>query len=156
MLTQLRGPIWSLEDRREYSFDFVNFCISILIFGTWNGILCDTQLLTGSHNSRCDPRLELHAKLEMPPIMPHTLDPGLGHVHMGSQGPSYAHASKSQYACKVPTYEAKKIVKYGQTIIKVGTLIISCKKLDPTVNTSSKPRLQKVIPCKHPCHTWDS
>jgi hypothetical protein len=27
--------------------------------------------------------------------------------------------------------------------------------LDPTPNTSPKPHLQKVLPCRHPCHTWD-
>jgi hypothetical protein len=49
----------------------------------------------------------------------------------------------------------KKLVKYGLTIIKVGSMIISYKKLDPTLNTSSKPCLQKVVPCRHPCHTHD-
>ena len=27
--------------------------------------------------------------------------------------------------------------------------------LDPTRNTSPKPHLQKVLPCKHPCQSWD-
>ena len=27
--------------------------------------------------------------------------------------------------------------------------------LDPTLNTSPKPHLQKLLPCGHPCHTWD-
>ena len=27
--------------------------------------------------------------------------------------------------------------------------------LDPTLNTSPKPHLQKVLWCRHPCHTWD-
>jgi hypothetical protein len=27
--------------------------------------------------------------------------------------------------------------------------------LNPILNTSSKSRLQKVLPCRHPCHTWD-
>ena len=26
---------------------------------------------------------------------------------------------------------------------------------DTTLNTSPKLRLQKVLPCRHPCHTWD-
>ena len=24
-----------------------------------------------------------------------------------------------------------------------------------TLNTTSEPHLQKVLPCEHPCHTWD-
>ena len=27
--------------------------------------------------------------------------------------------------------------------------------LDPTLNTSPRPCLQKVLPCRHPCHTCD-
>ena len=27
--------------------------------------------------------------------------------------------------------------------------------LDPTLNTSPKPRPQKALSCRHPCHTWD-
>ena len=27
--------------------------------------------------------------------------------------------------------------------------------LDPTLNTSPKHHLQKALPCRHPCHTWD-
>ena len=27
--------------------------------------------------------------------------------------------------------------------------------LDPTLNTSPKPHLQKVLSCRHLCHTWD-
>ena len=27
--------------------------------------------------------------------------------------------------------------------------------LDPTLNTSRKRHLQKVLSCGHPCHTWD-
>ena len=26
---------------------------------------------------------------------------------------------------------------------------------DPTLNISPKPHLQKVLTCRHPCHTWD-
>ena len=27
--------------------------------------------------------------------------------------------------------------------------------LDPTRNTSPKHDLKKVLPCRHPCHSWD-
>ena len=27
--------------------------------------------------------------------------------------------------------------------------------LEPTLNTSFNPHLQKVLPCRYPCDTWD-
>ena len=27
--------------------------------------------------------------------------------------------------------------------------------LDTILNASPKPHLQEVLPCRHPCHTWD-
>jgi hypothetical protein len=40
--------------------------------------------------------------------------------------------------------------KYVGLVIRVR----SCFLLDPILDTSSQPHLQKVSPCRHPCHTW--
>ena len=86
----------------------------------------------------------------------------LGSAHMGSQVPILTHVSKSQHGGKVPTFEPQATIEMWLIFIS-RTLIILCRiyvgldlwKLDPTLNTSSKPHLQKMLPCKHPCHTWD-
>ena len=44
--------------------------------------------------------------------------------------------------------QTKKIVGL---VLRVGTTFL----LGPTLNTSPEPHLQKVLPCGHPCHTWD-
>ena len=36
-------------------------------------------------------------------------------------------------------------------VFKIGSSYL----LDPTLNTSPKPYLQKGLPCRHPWHTWD-
>ena len=36
-------------------------------------------------------------------------------------------------------------------MLRVGSSFL----LDPTLNTNPKPYPQKVLPCRHPCHTWD-
>ena len=36
------------------------------------------------------------------------------------------------------------VLKYGSSFL-----------LNPTLNTSYKPPLHKVLLCTHPCHTWD-
>jgi hypothetical protein len=41
--------------------------------------------------------------------------------------------------------------KFSGLVLRVGISFV----LDPTLNTSLKPHLQKVQPCRHPCHTWD-
>jgi hypothetical protein len=33
--------------------------------------------------------------------------------------------------------------------------VVSSFMLNPTLNTSPKPHLQIVLPCRHPCRTWD-
>ena len=40
---------------------------------------------------------------------------------------------------------------FAGVVLRVG----SSFWLHPTLNTSPKPDLQKMLPCKHPCHTWD-
>ena len=40
---------------------------------------------------------------------------------------------------------------FAWLVLRVGSNLL----LDPTLNTSPKPHLQKVLPCGHPCHTWD-
>ena len=69
---------------------------------------------------------------------------------------------------KVPTCESQIITKIWFKLIKVGTSLFYAKifvelglrvgssfLLDPTRNTSSISHLQKMMPCRHPCHTWD-
>ena len=36
-------------------------------------------------------------------------------------------------------------------VLRIGSRFL----LDPTLNTNPKPHLQKVLLCRHPCHTWD-
>ena len=99
-----------------------------------------------------------------------------GPVHMGSQVPSpNSHfplptdVRKSQQGCKVPTFESQETIKIWLIIMKVGSWLFyawifawlvsrvgSSFLLNPTLNTSHKPHLHKVLPCRHPCHTWDS
>ena len=91
-----------------------------------------------------------------------------GPVHMVSQVSSLTHVSKSQHGGKVPTFEPQENIKIWLIIIKVGSWLFyaeiftglalrvgSSSLLDPTFNTSPEPHLQKVLPCRHPCHTWD-
>ena len=40
---------------------------------------------------------------------------------------------------------------FARLVLRVGSSFL----LDPTLNTSPKPHLQKVLPCRHPCHTKD-
>ena len=40
---------------------------------------------------------------------------------------------------------------FSGLVLGVGSSFL----LDPTLNTSPKPHLQKVLPCGHSCHTWD-
>ena len=36
-------------------------------------------------------------------------------------------------------------------VLSVGSSFL----LNPILNASPEPHLQKVLPCRHPCHTWD-
>ena len=88
--------------------------------------------------------------------------------YMGSKVPSPTHVSKSQHGCKVPTFEPQEPIKIwlinikfishlfyakilSRHLLRVGSRFL----LDPILNTSPKPHLQKVLPCRHPCRTWD-
>ena len=96
----------------------------------------------------------------------HFLDQGL--VHMESQILSPTHVSKSQHGGKVPTCEPQVIINIWLNVIRVGSWLFYAKifsglgfrvgsslLLNPTCNTSPKPCLQKMLPCRHPCHSWD-
>ena len=74
--------------------------------------------------------------------------------------------SKSQHGGACPAFEPHETVKVWLIIIEVGSWI--CKifagvvltigssfLLGPTLDTSPKPHLQKVLLCRHPCYTWD-
>ena len=82
---------------------------------------------------------------------------------MGSQVPMPTHVNKSQHGGKVPTFELMNPVKYDsywhlyyftQKILGLVLQVGSSFLLNPTINTSPMPHLQKVLPCRHPCHTW--
>jgi hypothetical protein len=89
-------------------------------------------------------------------------------IRTGSHGvPSPTHVSKSQHGGRVPTCKPQGTTKIWLNIIKVGSWSFYAKifvglglrvgssfLLDPTCNASPKPRLQKVLPCRHPCHSW--
>ena len=92
----------------------------------------------------------------------------LGLVHMRSQVPSPTHVGKSQHGGKVPAFEPQETIKIWLILIRSRISIILCKifaglvfnfgsskKRDPTCNTNPKSHLQKVLSCRHPCHTWD-
>ena len=81
--------------------------------------------------------------------------------------PSPTHVSKSKHGGKVPTIEPQQIIKVWFTSIKIRSWLFHAKKLSglvlrvgstfllgPTLNIHPEPLLQKVLPCRHPCHTW--
>ena len=86
---------------------------------------------------------------------------------LGSQVPNPNNVSKSQHEGKVPTFEPNKLLNYALYSLKVDFLFFYANSLgivlrigssfllDPTLNTSPKPRLQKMLPSRHQCHTWD-
>ena len=89
-------------------------------------------------------------------------------VWSGSQVPSPTHVKKSQHVGKISTCEPQVTTKIWLIVIKVGSWLFcanyswglglrvgSSFLLNPTCNTSSKPHLQKVLSCRHPCHSWD-
>ena len=44
---------------------------------------------------------------------------------------------------------------YAKIFARLGLRVGSSFLLKLIRNTSPKPRLQKVLPCRHPCHSWD-
>ena len=68
-----------------------------------------------------------------------------------------------------PNFEPRETIKIWLIIIKVGSQLFYAKifawlvlkvwcsfLFNMSPNTSLKPRLQKkVLPCRHPCHSWD-
>jgi hypothetical protein len=91
------------------------------------------------------------------------------HFRAGSHGvPSPIHVSKSQHGGKVPTCEPQVFSGIWHNIIIVGSWLFYAKTLawlglsvgssfllDPTCNTSSKPHVQEMLPCRHLCHSWE-
>ena len=75
--------------------------------------------------------------------------------------------SKSRHGGKAPTFEPQGSIKIWLIIIISPVLIIyvpisaelvlrvgSGFLFDPTLNTSFKPHLQRLLPCRNPYHTW--
>jgi hypothetical protein len=82
---------------------------------------------------------------------------------MGSQVSMTSHVNESQHGGKVPTFELMNPLKYEpywdlyyftQKILGFVLQVGSSSLLNPTLNTSPMLALQKVLPCRHPCHTW--
>jgi hypothetical protein len=82
--------------------------------------------------------------------------------------PSPGHVSKSQHGGKVPTFESQFIIKIWLIINEFGPWLIYVKTFtglvlrvgsnflhDPTLNTSPKSKVQKVLPCRYSYHTRD-
>jgi hypothetical protein len=77
-------------------------------------------------------------------------------------------ASNSQVPLMLSNFEPQQTIKIWLIIIIVTSSLLyaklftwlmlrvgSTKKLDSTLNTTSpQPHLQKMLPCRHPCHTW--
>ena len=87
---------------------------------------------------------------------------------MGSKVSSPTHVSKSQHGGKVSTFEPQDIIKTWLTIIEGRSSLFYAKLfvglmlgvgssflLNPTLDTSAKSHLQKVLSYRHPCHTWN-
>jgi hypothetical protein len=69
---------------------------------------------------------------------------------------------------KSQLFNSQKTIKIWLIIIKDGSSLCYAKTftglvlrvgssfmLGPILNTSPEPHLQKMLPCRHPCHTWD-
>ena len=76
--------------------------------------------------------------------------------------PSPTHVSKSQLLKPQETIKTSLIIInvgswifYVKIFARLGLRVGSSFLLDPSFNTSRKPHLQKALPCKLPCHTWD-
>ena len=83
-------------------------------------------------------------------------------IRLGMQShgiPSPTHVSMSRFGGKVSPKENTCIILI---IIKLDIYsrdlelrVESSFLLDPTLNTSPKSHVQKVLSCRHPCHIWD-
>jgi hypothetical protein len=91
-----------------------------------------------------------------------------GPIDMGFQVPSPTYVNKSQHGGKVPTFEPQHTITIWFVSISFGPTLIYVSKflghmlrvgfsflLDLTLNTSPKHHLQRLLPCRHSCHTWD-
>jgi hypothetical protein len=87
---------------------------------------------------------------------------------MDSQVSQSTHGSKSQYGGKVPTFSPQETIQKWLMMIKVRSWLFWAKTcawvvlrvgssflLDPLSTQVPSLNLQKVLPCRHPCHTWD-
>jgi hypothetical protein len=88
---------------------------------------------------------------------------------MVSQVPSPTHVNKSRHGGKVPNFEPQETIRVWFIFIKVDDIYFIYKEkskelvlqvgssflLDPALNRNPKPKLQKMMPCSRPCHTWD-
>jgi hypothetical protein len=81
--------------------------------------------------------------------------------------PSPTHVNIPQYGGKVPTFEHQGpinnmvhthssdiFILHAKTFLGFSLNVGSSFLLDPTPDTSPKPHLQKVMPYRHPYHTW--
>ena len=77
----------------------------------------------------------------------------------GVQSP--IHVNKFQHGGKVPTFEPQETVRvyswlyYAKEFLGLVVRVGFSFLLNQTLNTSPKSHLQKVLPCRCPCHTWD-
>ena len=68
---------------------------------------------------------------------------------------------KSQHGGEVPTFEPQETIWIWFVYVQVVSSLYyaephgTCWESRSTLNTSSKPHLQKVLPCRYSCHTWD-
>ena len=133
-----------------------------LILGKWVEVVKWATLIIGNSNCQEPHTVQLYTTCYI------NVSDRSG-VH-GSHVPSPTHVSKSQ----VHTWRQSlnfwasrnhwNMDNYHQggprlvyTKIFVGVVWrVGCSfLLDPTLNTTPKPHLQKVLPCRHSCHTWD-
>ena len=84
------------------------------------------------------------------------------------KSPNPTHGSKSQHGGKGPTFEPQETIKKWLMIIKVKSWLFWAKTcagvvlrvgssflLDPLSTQVPSLNVQKVLPCRPPCHTWD-
>ena len=99
-------------------------------------------------------------------------------MHVGDWGQNHVQGPRlwaGSHEVPIPNMEAKsqllsltKALKYGLYSLKADLDYLMQKHLsglvlrvgssfllEPTLNTSPKSHLQKSLPCRHPCHTWD-
>jgi hypothetical protein len=99
-----------------------------------------------------------------------TMPPLKGQLTWGSksQVSSPTYVNKSQHGGKVPTFEPQQTITVWFVSISFGPTLIYVSKflghmlrvgfsflLDLTLNTSPKHHLQRLLPCRHSCHTCE-